>query len=184
MMTDDEFEAETVARARAGDRDAAFEALRLCSMALRFRRISPLLADYLADRVDGIDTAIAESEQLREVGKDSSVNSAFASATRDALLINRGRGRPPAPLPDWHLPYAAFGALLLLAKVPVAKVKAAMADQRNKREGPDKSIDPDTATRILETHEALLKLDRDLLLHLADGLGDKLGEYLPATRKR
>lgn len=178
-MTPQQFEQETITRAQAGDRDAAIEALRLCSDALRHKKLSASLADYLADRLDALETAIAEVQELRKVGKKSAVNAAFGTAVADALLVNRRPGRPKDPLPAWKVPYAAFGTLLLKAKVRKAQVTAAMDEARVRTEG--KNLERTTAEEILKAHKPMLDLDEERLLHLAGDLRKILSDFLPQT---
>ncbi|MBK9362946.1 MAG: hypothetical protein IPM99_18475 [Rubrivivax sp.] len=182
-MTQDEYEAETIRLALAGDADAGRAALSLCREALDARSISPRLAQFLADRLWAIDQALDEAERLREIKTSSgSIRSARDAAIAEALCIKRQAVKPRDPFPDWQRQYAAFGTLLLKAGLRPEKVKAAMDEARRHNEGPDTGLDRRTAERMLAAYAPMRDLDNELLMHLAGPLREIVPTYLPQAK--
>lgn len=140
-----EFEAMTIRLASAGDTDAGLEALRLCATGLYANNLSEPLRFYLArcllDLTDGIQA-------------DRAMN----------VEVERGKGRPANPFPEWETPLAAFGALLHRRGYIAARIEEAMSDARRATEGKD--LDSREARRIRKKYAAMELLDDDLLIHL------------------
>jgi hypothetical protein len=178
-VNSDEYEAETIRRALAGDADAGREALNLCRAGLDAMAISRPLAAYLAERLLAIDKALQEAEQLRGVKKSSgSIRSARDAAIAEALCIKRPAFKPRDPLPDWQVPYAAFGTLLLKAGLRKEQVKASMDEARRLMEGADKGLDRSQAGDILRAYLPMREVEDELLLHLCGPLREILPTYL------
>ena len=183
-MTPDEFEAETVARALEGDHEAGREALRLCRAGLDSGTLSRLLAAYLAERLWLIDMAIDDAESLRKIKRSSgSIRSARDAGIAEALCITKPAKKPRDPFPDWQLPYAALGVLLLKAGMKAEAVKGAMDEARQRIEGKDASLHRREAERILRTYRPMHNLDNGLLLHLLGPLREILPTYLPQPKQ-
>lgn len=180
----DNCEAETLARALKGDADAGQLALRLCYEGLTYGTLSRPLAEYLAARLWLIDEALKEAESLRGIKKSSgSIRSARDAAIAEALCIKKPAQKPRDPLPDWQVPYAAFGVLLLKANMRPEQVKGAMDEARQRIEGTNASLHRREAERILKAYLPMHNLDDEMLLHLLGPLREILPTYLPQTRR-
>ncbi len=190
-MTGDEYEAETVRLALHGDPDdpeaghrAGREALRLCREGLDHGNLSRRLAAYLAERLWQIDQALDEADKLRAVKASSgSIRSDRDAAIAEALCIKKPAKKPSDPLPEWQVPYAAFGVLLLKAGIKPERVKGAMDEARRQIEKKDEGLHRREAEKILKAYLPLHNLDDDLLLHLAGPLREIVPTYLPQPKK-
>ena len=179
-MTDNEFEFETLARAIDGDADAGREALRLCLAGLDYGNLTTPLAAYLADRLRLVENALGEAEALRSIKKSSgSIRSARDAAIAEALCIKKPAQRPPDPLPQWQVPFAALGALLLKRGMRPEAVKGAMDGARQRIEGKD--LDRREAERILAAYLPMRNFDDETLLHLAGPLREIVPTFYPQT---
>ena len=184
-MTADEYEATTIEAALAGDHDAGREALRLCREGLDHGTLSRRLAEYLAERLWRIDKALDESEKIRQVKKSSgSARSVRDAAIAEALCIKRPEGRPADSLPEWQVPYAAFGTRLLKEGYPPERVKSLMDDARRQIEGKDAGLDRREAEKILKAYQPMSAMDDEGLMHHAKALREILSTYLPQAKKR
>ena len=183
-MTPEQYEAETLRAALAGDAGAGREALQLCRSGLDARNLSRPLAEYLAERLWLIDQALDEAEALRQIkGSSGSVRSARDAAIAEALCINQAAGRRADPLPEWQVPYAAFGVLLLKARMKPEAVKGAMDEARQRHEGPDTGLHRREAEKILKAYLPMKNLDDEMLLHLAGPLRELLPTFLPQAKR-
>ena len=184
-MTADEYVTETLARALDGDAEAGREALRLCRSGLDHGNLSAALASYLAERLWLIDKALDEAETLRRI-KDSSgsFRSARDAGIAEALCITKLAGRPRDPLPDWQIPYAAFGVLLTKSGMKPEQVKGAMDEARQRVEGESASLHRREAEKILKAYLPMHNLDDEMLLRLAGPLRDLLPTFLPQANRR
>lgn len=190
-MTGDEYEAETVRLALHGDPDdpeaghrAGREALRLCREGLDHGNLSRRLAAYLAERLWLIDQAIHEADKLRAIKKSSgSIRSARDAAIAEALCIKKPAKKPSDPMPDWQVPYAAFGVMLMKAGMQPERVKDAMDQARQRVEGRDASLHRREAEKILKAYLPMRNLGDDLLLHLAGPLREIVPTFLPQAKK-
>lgn len=183
-MTDDEFEAEVLRRALEGDHEAGREALRLCRAGLDHGNLSRRLAAYLAERLWLVDQALDEADKLRAIKKSSgSFTSARGAAIAEALCIKRAAKKPRDPLPDWQVPYAALGVLLLKAGMRPEQVKGAMDEARQRVEGMEASLHRREAEKILKAYLPLRLLDDEMLLHLAGPLREILPTFLPQPER-
>ncbi len=184
-MTVEEYEAETIRLALEGDHEAGREALRLSRAGLDHGNLSARMAAYLAERLWMIDQALNEAEKLREIKHSSgSVRSARDAAIAEALCIKRPAKKPRDPLPDWQVPYAAFGVLLLKAGVRPESVKGAMDEARQRVEGVDASLHRREAEKILKAYLPMRNLNDEVLSHLAGPLREILPTYLPQSKQR
>lgn len=182
-MTQDEYEAMTLERALAGDADAGREALALCRAGLDHGNLSKALATYLAERLWLIDKALDEAERVRKIKNSSgSVRSARDAAIAEALCIKKASKKPRDPLPEWQVPFAAFGVLLLKAGLRPEQVKGAMDEARQAVEGRDASLHRREAERILKAYLPMHDIDNETLRHLAGPLRDLLSTYLPQEK--
>ena len=183
QLTED-YEAETLARALDGDADAGREALRLCATGLDHGNLSAPLAAYLAERLALIDKALDDTEALRKIKKSSgSVRSSRDAAIAEALCIKRPAKKPSDPLPQWQIPYAAFGVLLLKGGARPEAVKGAMDEARQRLEGAHASLHRREAERILMAYLPLHSLDCVSLLELAGDLREILPTFLPQAKQ-
>lgn len=178
-MSADEYEEATIDRALGGDADAGREALSLCRAALGARNISRRLAEYLAERLWAIDKALDEAQRLRKVKK---IRSARDAAIAEALCIKRPAAKPRDPLPDWQVPYAAFGTLLLRAGLKPEQVKGAMDEARRTIEGKDAGLHRREAEKILAAYRPMREIKDELLMHLAGPLREIVPTYLPQQK--
>lgn len=160
-----------------GDREAAIDLIDFCVEGLRADRMSEELRFYLAGCLEKVLQAVDDGEQLRQLGKKGSVKSAFGTAVSNAFNLNRPASRPRAPIPDWQIPYAAFGMLLIKHRLKPEAVKEAMSEVRETIDG--KSLDRATAGQILRTFSALRHMsDDDLKDLLTPDLRQKVGDFL------
>lgn len=183
MMTPEELELETLRRARAGDGDEGKRALRLCYEALTYGTLSRPLAEYLAERLWLIDQALDAAESMRGVKKSGSIRSARDAGIAEALCINKAANRPADPLPQWQVPYAAFGVLLLKAGMKPEAVKGAMFEARQRLEGTKARLDRSDAGKILKAHLPMHDWDDETLLHYAGPLRDLLPTFLQKPKR-
>jgi hypothetical protein len=184
MMSEDEYEAETIRRALAGDHDAGREALRLCRAGLDHCNLSRPLTAYLAERLWRIDQALDEAEKLREVKQSSgSIRSARDAAIAEALCIKRPAKKPEDKLPEWQVPYAAFGTLLLKAGMKPEQVKASMDEARRLVEKKDAGLHRREAEKILAAYAPMRAMDDELLRHMTGPLRDLLPTHYPQAKR-
>ena len=172
------YEQETIRRAIAGDQASGLEALRLASAGLRIGRLSFELAQYLADRLDCVREALQEASDPAQV-KPGSAHAKRQTLLTQALLINRPAVKPKNPFPDWEQPLAALGVYLLRQGVQSEKVKVAMINARERREGKD--LDRSDAGKILKKYAPLRKQDDEFLMDLMGDLRDLVLDFLPQT---
>lgn len=183
-MTPEQYEAETLKGALAGDADDGREALRLCRSGLDGGNLSRPLAAYLAERLWLIDKALDDAEVVRQAKQSSgSVRSARDAAIAEALCLKKPASRPIDPLPQWQVPYAAFGVLLLKAGVRPEGVKGAMDEARQRHEGKAASLHRREAEKILKAYRPMHNLDDEMLLHLAGPLREILPTFLPQAKR-
>jgi hypothetical protein len=152
----DEYEAETIRWALKGNHHAGREALELCCTGLLHQALSPELAFYLAERIQ----AFLDGEPL---------------ARALCVEVERGRGRPKTPSPEWKTQLAAFDILLARQGIPVEKRNDQMADARAQSWKTSKALDRSEAAKIRKRYAVMAELDDDLLLTLA---GQALREIL------
>lgn len=184
LMTPEQYEAETLKGALAGNADDGREALRLCREGLDAGNLSRALAAYLAERLWLIDQALDEAEGLRSIKESSgSIRSARDAAIAEALCIKKPAKKPRDPLPAWQQPYAAFGVLLLKAGIKPERVKGAMDEARQRHEGKDASLHRREAEKILQAYLPMHNLDDEMLLHLAGPLREILPTFLPQAKR-
>lgn len=158
IMGSAEFEAETIRRALAGDAEAGRYALLLCRDQLAARSLSPILADYLAERLNDV---------LEEIKPDR------------ALCIAKGVGRKPDPLPDWQQELGAVAALLKRRGYAPQQIANALSDVRQTVH--KKFLDNREGYRILETWSPMQNMDDESLRRCAGAYWEKLSEYPPLT---
>lgn len=183
-MTPEQYEAEILKGALAGDADDGREALRLCRSGLDGGNLSRPLAAYLAERLWLIDKALDEAEALRQIKKSSgSFRSARDAAIAEALCIKKAASGPTDPLPKWQVPYAAFGVLLLKAGMRPERVKSAMDQARQRLEGTDASLHRREAEKILKAYLPMHNIHDEMLLHLAGPLRELLPTFLPQAKR-
>lgn len=156
IMGTAEYENETIRLALAGDAEAGREALLLCRGQLDMRTLSPVLSDYLAERI---------TELLEGVRPDR------------ALRIAKGPGRKPDPLPDWEMHLGALAALLARRGYEVKQIAVALCDQRAAIN--DLSLELSDAYRIGKTWRPMQDIDDEDLVRLAGPYKEVLGEYPP-----
>ncbi|MDP2165104.1 MAG: hypothetical protein Q8K21_12970 [Hydrogenophaga sp.] len=156
LMDEGEMHAETIRLALAGDAEAGRYALLLCRDQLAARSLRPVLADYLAARINDV---------LDGVKPDR------------ALCIARGRGKPADPLPEWQQELGAMAALLSQRGYKPKQVVIAMCDARSRLH--DKPLEDSDAYRIRKTWRPMQSLDPERLRRLAGAYWGILSEYPP-----
>jgi hypothetical protein len=153
-MTEGENLKVTIERALAGDPDAGMEALRLCREGLDSNCLHPDLRDYLAERITEVLDGVAPPKALR---------------------VQRQRGRPAIPLPEWRLELGAFAALLTKRGYRPQQVAVAMCDQRQAVE--NKSLEEADAHSIRTELDGMPDWEERILEQLAGPYLEKLAEY-------
>jgi hypothetical protein len=155
-MSDEEYIAETIRLALAGDPDEGIEALNLCRTGLDHNNLHADLRRYLADRITDV---------LAGVKLDR------------ALCIARTLGRPLVPFPDWHQELGAFAAVLTQRGYKPQQIAVAMCDQRAALH--DKPLDSSDAHDIRTTWEPMQRIPLNSLEKLAGEYGKVFDEYPP-----
>jgi hypothetical protein len=141
------YEQATIDRALAGDGEAGREALDLCAHGLLSRKLSPAMADYLAERL------------LAYLDGGQSLDRAMC------VEVERGAGRPRTHLPEWEEPIAVVAALLTKRGFRPEQLNRAMDDARELLDG--KSLGRSEAKRIRDAYvQWLVALSDEDLLHL------------------
>ena len=165
IPTGTQFEAQTIELASQGDADAGMTALQICIAGLYANRLSEPMRFYLAqcliDLADGMKPARAMNVE-----------------------VERGKGRPADPLPDWEMPLAAFGALLHRRGYIAARIEEAMDQARQSVYR--RALDLREARRIREKYRPMQQLDEADLLHHCegDGLRGLIEQYPPVSKAR
>lgn len=160
-MTNDEYRAETIRAALAGDAEAGREALTLCRDGLEQRTLHSELADYLAARINEILDGVAPDR---------------------ALCIARQVGRPKDELPEWKQHLGALAALLDRRGYKPKQIAVALCDQRAAI--CDKTLEESDAHKIRKAWEPMQNIGaeedgEEMLLHLAGPYRKVLPEYPP-----
>lgn len=165
IPTGAQFEAQTVERARHGDADAGMTALQICIAGLYANRLTEPMRFYLAqcliDLVDCMKPARAMN-----------------------IEVERGKGRPANPFPEWETPLAAFGALLHRRGYIAARIEEAMDQARQSVYG--RALDVREARRIRKKYRLMHEIGEADLLHLCegDGLRGLIEQYPPVSEAR
>lgn len=155
----DAYVRETIRRAKSGDVEAGFEALRLCQCGLYLGKLSNALEIYLAERI---------ADLLDGVRPDR------------ALYIAKEPGKPSNPFPEWKDQLGAFAALLTQRNYKPQKIAVAMCDVRARIH--DKSLENSDAHKIRVTYKSLQIIDAKILIHLAERYREILLEYPPLKK--
>jgi hypothetical protein len=138
-------------------------AIQTCIAGLYANRLSEPMRFYLAqcliDLADGMKPAQAMNVE-----------------------VERGRGRPSDPFPEWETPLAAFGALLHQRGYIAARIEQAMDLARQSVYG--KMLDLRDARRIRKKYRLMQKTNEADLLQLfkADGLRVLIEQYPPVSK--
>lgn len=156
FLDEGEQNAETIRLALAGDAEAGRYALLLCRDQLVARSLRPVLADYLAARLNDV---------LEGIRPDR------------ALCIAGGVGRPRNPFPDWEQQLGAMAALLSQRGYRPNQIARALCDVRAALY--DKSLDEKDAHRIRKTRSPMKSLDQTVLQGFAGDYWEILSEYPP-----
>ena len=156
LRSTEDFEKETTRRALAGDRSAGLDALKLCRSGLESGTLSPILARYLAERLNDL---------LEGIKPDRALN------------IAKGPGKPPDPFPEWKQRLGAFAALLTQRGYKPKAIALAMCDARAAIE--DKPLEESDAHRIRSEWRPMQEIDEERLQQLADSYWEILTQYPP-----
>lgn len=154
-MEPEEFEAETIRRARDGDAEAGREAIQSCVAGLYAGRISEPLRFYLAGCLNDFLNGMP-------IGRAMCVE------------VERARGRPSDPLPEWEVSLAALAALLFQRHYPAEAINEAMSKARSAeyiakhgesaKQQEYKDLERSQAARIRKTYEPMQSMsERDLI---------------------
>jgi hypothetical protein len=157
-MTDDEYEAESIRRALAGDAEAGDEVLRMCRTGLDNGKLSAELAYYLAERITDLLSGIPPDRAL-------------------CIAPERGRGQPKNPFPDWKNDLGAFAAVLSQRGYAPQRIAEAMCDVRRTKY--DKPLDESDAHKIRKTYEPMQRMGIDDLMRFVGPYGKELKDYPP-----
>jgi hypothetical protein len=157
-VTNDEYQAETIRRALAGDAEAGREALGLCRDGLNLNRLSIAMQAYLCDRLTDVLDGVPPAK---------------------ALCVAKERGRPKDPFPKWQEHLGAFAALLAIRGYKPAQIADAMCVQRSKLH--NLNLDQSDAYRIQAAWAGLREWDYDYALGLVGPYWEVLSEYPPLT---
>ena len=156
-MTDDEFQAEIIRRALAGDHQAGLEALRLCQHGLDRRGgLSDALRHYLAERIGEVLAGVPPKK---------------------ALCIATGPGRPKDTFPEWQKHLGVFAALLSQRGYKPREIAFAMCRERAAVHL--SGLDESDAYLIAKVWRPMRDLDSELLAELAGPYGEVLSRYPP-----
>ena len=162
-MTNDEYIAETIRGALAGNAVDGIEALSLCRNGLEHNNLHADLRFYLAERI----TELLEGTQPHL-----------------ALRIAKPPGRPKDSFPAWQQELGAFAALLTLRGYMPQQIAVAMCDQRAALH--DKPLEESDAHAIRKTWKAMQNFKatkgssiEERLEHLAGSYREILSEYPP-----
>ncbi len=169
FLSNEEFERETIRLARAGSYEAGCEALRLCRDQLTARSLSPLLADYLADRLHDVLEGITPN---RIITSDD-----YRQAVLNGLLINKPNHKPFDTFPEWELPLGALAAILFQRGYRPTDINAALSDARHQHQS--KYLDTREARRIRKTYSPMQNLNESDLMRIAEKYGEILKDYPP-----
>jgi hypothetical protein len=157
-------EDETLRLALSGDAEAGMHALKLCAIGLSNEHISDQLRLYLVDRLTDVVSGIKAERAL------------------NIEIVRTRRGRPADPFPAWHLPLAAFGALLSGRNYIEARIEEAMDEARQRVFG--KRLDPRDARRIRAAYPGYKHFDDRTLVAICDGEGlrGEMEKYPPVSK--
>ena len=169
IMDDDEYEAETIRLALAGDAEAGREALLLCRNLLEIGTLSPVLSVYLAARLDDVLEGIKPDRILTPDD--------VRQALLKALRLAKGPGKPKDPLPDWEMHLGAFAALLVHRGYKRNQIAVAMCDVR--ADVHEKSLEQSDAYRIGKTWRPMCDMEDEDLLRLIGNYKEILSKYPP-----
>lgn len=155
-MTLDDFIADMIRGALAGDPESGREALRRCEYGLHRDNLHPQLRIYLAERIADI---------LAGINPDR------------ALCIAKPEGRPPDPFPEWKQELGAFAALLTQRGYKPQQIAVAMCGVRAALH--DKPLEESDAHKIRTVWEPMQRMQQDELLDCAGRYREKLSEFPP-----
>ena len=151
-----EYEAETIRLALTGNAEAGREALLLCRNQLDVRKLSPVLADYLAARLNDV---------LEGIKPDR------------ALCIAKTPGKPADPFPEWKQRLGAMAALLTQRGYRPKQIALALSEARARLH--DKPLEDSDAHRIRSIWRPMQSIDEESLRDLACEYWAILTEYPP-----
>ncbi len=169
FLSTEEFEKETIDRALAGDHEAGLEALRLCRSGLDAGRLSAPLAHYLAERLNDVLEGIKPE---RIITSDD-----YRQAVLNGLRINKPRGKPADPFPEWQQQLGALAALLTKRGYKPKQIAVALCDARASVH--DKTLEESDAHRIRSKWRPMQAIDDRTLLDLAGIYCEILKKYPP-----
>lgn len=158
IMDNDEYEAETIRLALAGDAEFGLEVLKLCRTGLDNGRLSPELAHYLAERITDLLDGVRPDRAL-------------------CIAPERERGQPKNPFPDWKNDLGAFAAVLSQRGYAPQRIAEAMCDVRRIKY--DKPLDESDAHKIRKDYEPMQRLEIDNLMRFVGPYGEVLKDYPP-----
>ncbi|MEN9781749.1 MAG: hypothetical protein RL014_2897 [Pseudomonadota bacterium] len=182
LLNNEEFEREMIRLARERGGDYGRDALKHCASALRNQTISPALMHFLAERLEQVEAAQAQADEIRSSGTRTPgwILENMQAAIREALCIDRPVGKPPDPFPAWELPLAALAAILARAGWRAEAINSKMDEVRRDLDGKDQGLDRRTAQSIRKKYKPMLNLDTEILEHLAgEQMRDILRKLLP-----
>ena len=169
IQNTEEYEQETIRLALDGDHEAGLEALRLCRNQLAARSLSPVLADYLAARLNDVLEGIKPD---RIITSDD-----YRQALLNALRIKKRAGKPANPFPDWQRELGAMAALLTQRGYKPKQIALALCDARASVH--DKPLEESDAHGIRSKWRPMQALDERLLHELSGNYWAILKEYPP-----
>ncbi len=163
IPTGAQFEAQTIALARQGDADAGMEAIETCIAGLYANRLSEPMRFYLAQCLIDLVGGMKPTRAMN-------------------IEVERGRGRPANPFPEWEMPLAAFGALLHRRGYSAARIEEAM--DRVRQSVYQRPLDPREARRIRKKYRPMQEIGEADLFHLCKGddLRGLIAEYSPVSK--
>ncbi|MCP5263632.1 MAG: hypothetical protein H6929_19965 [Rhodoferax sp.] len=169
-MNTEEFEAETIRRAKGGDAEAGREAIHLCISGLYSGQLSEPLRFYLADCLNDFIAGVPIERAM-------------------CLEIERARGRPADPFPEWEEPLAAVAALLFQRGYSPEAINSAMSEARaaedlairgvSDRHAEGKGLERSQANRIRRIYRPMQRMSERLLLNLCTPAMRELMEHFP-----
>lgn len=156
LPSDDEFATATIRKANAGDTAAAWELIRLCRNGLESNNLNEPLRKHLTECL----SRLLEDREPRK--------------GHHAFLLNRRKGRPVEPFPDWQESLGIFSAILKKRGYKPSQVVAAMCNARS-------GLDEADANRIATAHAPAADWDEADLIPLAGPYRRKIDDFPPTT---
>lgn len=163
IPTGAQFEEVTIERAINGDPQAGMAAIQICIAGLYSNRLSERMRFYLAQCLIDLADQMKPARALN-------------------IEVERGKGKPPDPFPEWETPLAAFGALLHRRGYIEARIEEAMDEARQAKDG--RELNLREARRIRTKYKPMQAINESDLFLLCEGdaLRGLIAQYPPVNK--